>query len=65
MVDTNTEIGVTFKVMRVFIFHTNSSLHHRVQTGSEAHPASCTMGIRGSSLRGKPAGAWSWPLISI
>jgi hypothetical protein len=26
----------------------NFSLHHRVQNGSEAHPASYPMGIRGS-----------------
>jgi hypothetical protein len=28
------------------------SLHHRVQNGSGAHPASCPMGTRGSFLRG-------------
>jgi len=32
-------------------------LHHRVQNGSGAHPASYPMG--------KAAGAWSWPLTSI
>jgi len=32
----------------------NFSLHHRVQTGSEAHPASYPMGTRGSG--GKAAG---------
>jgi hypothetical protein len=35
----------------------NFSLHHRVQTGSGAHPASYPMGARGSFLRGKAAGA--------
>jgi hypothetical protein len=42
-----------------------SSLHHRVQNGSGAHPASYPMGIRNSSPGGKAAGAWSWPLTSI
>jgi hypothetical protein len=35
----------------------NFSLHHRVQTGSEAHPASHPIGTRGSFLGGKAAGA--------
>jgi hypothetical protein len=35
----------------------NFSLHHRVQTGSGAHPASYPMGTRGSFLGGKAAGA--------
>jgi hypothetical protein len=35
----------------------NSSLHHRVQTGSGAHPASYPMGTRGSFPMGKAAGA--------
>jgi hypothetical protein len=34
----------------------NFSLHHRVQNGSGAHPASYPMGIRGSFLVGKAAG---------
>jgi hypothetical protein len=38
----------------------NFSLHHRVQNGSGAHPASYPMGIRGSFPAGKAAGAWSW-----
>jgi hypothetical protein len=43
----------------------NFSLHHRVQSGSGAHPASCPpMGTRGSFPGGKAAGAWSWPLTS-
>jgi hypothetical protein len=41
------------------------SLHHRVQNGSGAHPASYPMGTRGSFPGGKAAGAWSWPLTSI
>jgi hypothetical protein len=40
----------------------NFSLHHRVQTGSGAHPASYPMGTWGSFLGGKATGAWSWPL---
>jgi hypothetical protein len=43
----------------------NFSLHHRVQNGSGAHPASYPMGIRCSFPGGKAAGAWSWPLTSI
>jgi hypothetical protein len=35
----------------------NFSLHHRVQNGSGAHPASYQMGIRGSFPGGKAAGA--------
>jgi hypothetical protein len=35
----------------------NFSLHHRVQNGSRAHPASYPMGSRGSFLGGKAAGA--------
>jgi hypothetical protein len=35
-----------------------SSPHHRVQTGSGAHPASYTMGTRSSFPGGKAAGAW-------
>jgi hypothetical protein len=33
------------------------SLHHRVQNGSGAHPASYPMGIKGSFPGGKAAGA--------
>jgi hypothetical protein len=35
----------------------NFSLHHRVQNGSGAHPASYPMGTRGSFSGGKAAGA--------
>jgi hypothetical protein len=35
----------------------NFSLHHRVQNGSGAHPASYPMGTKGSFLGGKAAGA--------
>jgi hypothetical protein len=40
------------------------SLHHRVQNGSGAHPASYQMGTGDSFPRDKAAGAWSWPLTS-
>jgi hypothetical protein len=43
----------------------NFSLHHRIQNGSGAHPASYTMGTRGSFPGGKAAGERSWPLTSI
>jgi hypothetical protein len=35
----------------------NFSLHHRLQNGSGAHPASYPMGTRGSFPGGKAAGA--------
>jgi hypothetical protein len=35
----------------------NFSLHHRIQNGSEAHPASYPMGTRGSFPGDKAAGA--------
>jgi hypothetical protein len=37
----------------------NFSLHHRVQNGSGAHPASYPMGTRGSFPGGKAVGAKS------
>jgi hypothetical protein len=40
----------------------NFSLHHRVQNGSGAHIASCTMATRGFFPGGKAAWAWMWPL---
>jgi hypothetical protein len=43
----------------------NFSLHHRVQNGSGAHPASYPMGTRGAFPGGKAAGARSWSLTSI
>jgi hypothetical protein len=33
------------------------SLHHRILTGSRAHPASCPVGNKGSFPGGKVAGA--------
>jgi len=41
------------------------SLHHCIQNGTGAHPASYPIGTRGSSHWGKAAGALSWPLTSI
>jgi hypothetical protein len=35
----------------------NFSLHHRIQTGSGAHPASYPMGTKGSFPGGKAVGA--------
>jgi len=43
----------------------NFSLHHRVHAESGAHPASYTVGKRGSLYEGMAAGAWSWPLTYI
>jgi hypothetical protein len=41
------------------------SLHHQVQKGSGAHPASYPKGTRGSFPGGKATVSWSWPLTSI
>jgi hypothetical protein len=38
----------------------NFSLHHRVQTGSGAHPASYPLDTAGSFPGGKAASAWSY-----
>jgi hypothetical protein len=38
----------------------NFSLHHRLQTGSGAHPASYPMGTGGSFPGSKAAWAWSY-----
>jgi hypothetical protein len=40
------------------------SLHHRVQNGSGAYPASYPMGTRGSFRGGKAAGTCSWRFTS-
>jgi hypothetical protein len=42
----------------------NSSLLHRVQIGSGAHPASYPMGTWVAIRGGEAAEAWSWPLTS-
>jgi len=39
-------------------------IRHRVQTCSEAHPASHPMGTGGSYPWGKTARTWSWPVVS-
>jgi hypothetical protein len=43
----------------------NYSLHHGVQNGSGAHPASYPMGTKGSFPGGKAAGSWSRPLTPV
>jgi hypothetical protein len=43
----------------------NFSLHHRVQNGSGAQPASYPMDTRGSVPGGRAAGELIWPLTSI
>jgi len=43
----------------------NFSLWYCVQNGSGAHPASYSVGARGSFPGGKAAAVWSWPLTSI
>jgi len=52
-------------IRRYMVLAGNFSLHHRVQTGSEAHPAFYAMGTRDSFSGGKAVGVWSWPLTSI
>jgi len=41
------------------------SIHHRVQTGSGAHPASYPMGTTSYFPGGKATGSWSWSLTSF
>jgi len=53
--------GLDDRVLGV-LARTGNFFHHRVQTGSGAHLASYTAGIRGSFPRRKTARAWSWPL---
>jgi hypothetical protein len=43
----------------------NFILHHCIQNGSEAHPASYPMVPGALSLGGKVVRAWSWSLTSI
>jgi hypothetical protein len=43
----------------------NFSLHHCIQTGSGAHPASYPVGTGGSFPDGKAAGVWSWQLTPV
>jgi hypothetical protein len=43
----------------------NFSLHHRVQNGSRAHPATYPMGIRGTFPGGEATRVCSWPPTSI
>jgi len=54
----------TFRV-RLPLRAGNFSLHHSVQTGSGAYPASYPVGSRGYFLGGKAVGTWRWPLASI
>jgi hypothetical protein len=49
--------GLDDRGVRVPVGAGNFSLHHRVQTGSGAHPVSYPMGNRGSFPGGKEAGA--------
>jgi hypothetical protein len=53
-------LRVGWSGVRVPAWARNFSLHHRVQTGCGAHPASYKMGSRGSFPGGEAAGAWSW-----
>jgi hypothetical protein len=53
-----------WSVVRIPAGTANFSLHHRVQTGSGAHPASCSVDTRGSFPVSKATGTWGWPLTS-
>jgi hypothetical protein len=59
--DSSVGIGLGYELddrgVRVPAGAGNFSLHHRVQNGSGAHPASYPMGTRGSFPGGKAAGA--------
>jgi hypothetical protein len=57
-----TGLGAGWSGVRVPAGAGNFSLHHCVQTGSGARPASYPMGTRGSFPGDKAAEAWSWPL---
>jgi len=41
------------------------SLLHKIQSGSGAHPTSCSMGYGGYCPRSRVAGEWGWTLTSI
>jgi hypothetical protein len=60
----STELRAEWSGVRVPAGVENFSLHHRVQTGSGAHPASYPMAIRGSFPEGKATGPWNWPFPS-
>jgi hypothetical protein len=45
--------------------HRDLSLLHSFQISSGAYPVSYPLGVSGSFLGGKVAGAWSWPHISV
>jgi hypothetical protein len=66
-VDTVLGYGLDYRGSRVrFSAGAGSfSLHHRVQNGSGAHPASCPRGTGSSFPGGEADGAWSWPLTSF
>jgi hypothetical protein len=53
------------KISYPFVTAFSILFHHRIQNLSGAHPASYSVGTRGSFPGGKAAGAWSWPLTSI
>jgi hypothetical protein len=53
-------LGAGWSEVRFPAVGENFPLRHRVQTGSGAHPASYSMGTRGSF-----PGAWSWPFTSM
>jgi hypothetical protein len=63
--DSSVDIATRGSSVRFPAGDGNFSLHHRVQTGSGAYPASYPMSTEGSLAGDKAVGAWSWPLTSI
>jgi hypothetical protein len=58
----NAGLEADWSRVRVAARAENFSFHHRIQTGSGAHPASYPVDNRGSFPGAKAAGSWSWPL---
>jgi hypothetical protein len=59
------ELWARWSRVRVLAGAGDFSLHHRVETGPGAQPASYPVGTRRAFPGAKATGAWSWPLTSI
>jgi hypothetical protein len=55
--NNNNKFTNIISLVRIPAGSVNFSIHHRLQTGSGAHPASYPMGTRGSFPEGRAAGA--------
>jgi hypothetical protein len=58
------QISVGWSGVQISAGTGNFSLHHRVQNGYGAHPASYPMYTGGSFPGGKSAKAWTWPFTA-